>query len=599
MATAAVHRASVPAHTCESCDGLIEGWDSHCLCVPCLGVHHAMDAASDPRSCAICADWSQARLLKRLAEVSTYAAIQGSCPVSFGAPGKEAPAPRMGHSERVPRAERSTSSPRRRSPLERSAQRGQLAATGGASHHQECSQRAHGEHASRARHGRSAAASLSYPDDDSDMDQDEELPSYQPDVSMISPPPARRTAEASSQSFLDDCSSSSGGSGEEGASAAPARRGYAASAISSVPASEPGDSKPSLPVSTIFKRAVARCGLSFGSEYAEAVGSQPARGSRMVGGVAAPVKPQPKNFKKLPVATGLRETLFDGMAMSKDPAAVRFPVDMEECEALGLAKIPGVSHELAEVLAKMLKDKAKPAFDLTTDPSTFKDPAIASASRLNATAYERAAHPVRYCNASALLLASLHHLLDGAGETHAVSSDFFEEVSKIKELLVTLNEQTTLWLGFMIGSCIRMERDRWTQFLDFQGCPPTMKNDLRHDKMTARALFPSGYDRLKRRSDDVRAREKMVAAVTNLVPPTSSPAPQAKSKKKGTRSSSASSDRRSDGSAAGAATSSAAPPPADAGRGRAAAAVPKDDPCFLKPDPPRATGRGRGGKKGK
>ena len=558
-----------------------------------------MDAASDPRSCAICADWSQARLLKRLAEVSTYAALQGTCQVSFGAPGGGAPAPRTGHSERVPRAERGASSPRRRSPLERSAQRGQLTATGDASHHHECSQRAHGERAGRARHERSATASLSYPDDDSDMDQDEELPSFQPDVSMISPPPARRTAEASSQSFLDDESSSSGGSGEDSASTAPARHGYAASAVSSVPASESGDSKPPLPVSTVFKRAVTRCGLSFGSECAEAVSSQPTKGSRMVGGVTPPAKPQPKSFKKLPVATGLRETLLDGVSMSKDPPALRFPVEMEEWGALGLAKIPGVSHELAEVFAKMLKDKNKPAFDLTTDPSTFKDPAVASASRLNATAYERAAHPVRYCNASALLLASLHHLLDEAGETRAVSSDFFEEVSKIKELLVTLNEQTTLWLGFMIGSCVRMERDRWTQFLDFQGCPPTMKNDLRHDKMTATALFPSGYDRLKRRSDDVQVREKMVAAVTNLVPPTSPPAPQAKSKKKSSRSSSASSDRRSDGSAAGAATSSAAAPPADTGRGRAAKAVPKDDPCFLKPAPPRSTGRGRGGKKGK
>ena len=247
----------------------------------------------------------------------------------------------------------------------------------------------------------------------------------------------------------------------------------------------------------------------------------------------------------------------------------------------------------------MLKDKTKAAFDLTTAPSTFKDPVVASASRLNATSFERAAHPVRYCNATALLLASLHHLLDGVGETSTVSSDFFEEVTKIKELLVTLNEQTTLWLGFMIRSCARMERDRWTQPLDFKGCPPGMKDDLRHDKMSAKALFPTGYDRLKRRSDDIQVREKMVAAVANIAPPTPSPAPQAKTKKKGSRSSSASTDRRSDGSTAGAATSSAAPPPADAGRGRAAAAVPKDDPCFLKPDPPRATGRGRGGKKGK
>ena len=118
---------------------------------------------------------------------------------------------------------------------------------------------------------------------------------------------------------------------------------------------------------------------------------------------------------------------------------------------------------------------------------------------------------MRYCNATALLLASLHHLLAGVGETTTVSSDFLEEVTKIKELLVTLNEQSTLWLGFMIGSCARMERDRWIAPLDFKGCPPGMKENLRHDDMSAKALFPTGYDRLKRRSNDIEVREKMVA----------------------------------------------------------------------------------------
>ena len=90
---------------------------------------------------------------QRLAAASTYAAFQGLSPVSFGAPREEAPASHMEHSERVPRVERSASFPRRRSPLERSAQCGQLAATGGASHHRESPRCARGERASRARRG--------------------------------------------------------------------------------------------------------------------------------------------------------------------------------------------------------------------------------------------------------------------------------------------------------------------------------------------------------------------------------------------------------------------------------------------------------------
>ena len=609
MAVAAAHRASVPTHDCESCGGPIEGYDSHCLCIPCLGFHHAVTAVSNPRYCQICADWSLARLHKRVAVASTFVALGELSPVSFGAPGAEALEPRVERAQRASHAGHSSSSPRHSSRSHgMHAERMPLAGPSSASHHHGRSrghvprdrssspQHTRGRHASRARH-ECTVPSLLIPD--SDMDLDDELPSHQPDVAMSSPSPtpAPRTAEMGSQSLPDDASSCSSDE-DDGSSVAPAGSHYAASGVSSVPASSASESgigveKKKLSVSTVFRRAVSRCGLTFGGEYTADCDAQSSKSTRMVGVAIPVVKPRPKVFKKLPVATGLKEALTDGMILhGKDPPALKFPTEMEEWGVLGLDKLPRISPELAGCFARMVKDGNKPPvpFNLTTDPPSFTDPATAAASKLNQTIFTRAAHPVRYCNASALLLASLHHLLSEAEGAPAASAELIQEATKIKELLATLNEQTTQWLGFMIGSCARQERDRWTAPLEFSASPG-LKNRLRHLEISPTDLFPTGYELLKRHTDAVEVREKMVAAVTDKVPSTPSPAPKAK--KAGRRSAGSSAERPATASLA------STPPTPEAGRGRAAAAVPKDDPNFLKPDPPRSTGRGRGGKRGK
>ena len=65
----------LPSRLCR-CGRLIEGLDPHPVCIICLELQHAVSAVT-LRDCELCANWSDAVLLRRLAAANTTGQADG------------------------------------------------------------------------------------------------------------------------------------------------------------------------------------------------------------------------------------------------------------------------------------------------------------------------------------------------------------------------------------------------------------------------------------------------------------------------------------------------------------------------------------------
>ena len=220
-----------------------------------------------------------------------------------------------------------------------------------------------------------------------------------------------------------------------------------------------------------------------------------------------------------------------------------------------------------------------------TDPPTLSDKHVKKQQQDAKTLYGRAAHQVRYLNASAILLGSAHKLLHPAGGLKEPTPRE-KELQGILPLLVSLHAKSVECVGDVMATVVRSERDRWTDPLTLKQGDIIKK--LRTLPVTPTELFPGGYDLLRAVTEQHKVAQEMTAAVAPRAPPP--PAVPSTSTGRRGRSKSRSTER----------PAPAAPPAAQenhgqpgAGRGRAGGHY-EDDNTFQRPDAPRFYARGRG-----
>ena len=550
----------------------IDGTDRHPYCVQCLGPDHAADAIYAP-DCEICMVWSREYKLRRLAVASL--------------------GPTAMHDYSTTSSHRSTEAPRRYETAESGSHRPRSRERTPAPTRSTATKIAGGRASSSQAGARGpaplmASASFSRPLDDAAMmeeEDDQSLSSFQlpRDVHMLSP--RHRPIDASSQAPAEDDYDE-----DDDISI----QSIAVRASSELNASDAGDdtanvasssaSKPE-PVATTFRRAVERCGL----RLAEEADNEPANPKRpLFPGETAREPKKPRAVKKLPVCPGLREALHSTWKDHENPAAFKFHTEMEDTEALGLARPPPVKSHLVDCFAGLIPTKNKNPY-VTGDKPNFSDKDVKEAARLSGVTYERVAHPVKYCNATALLCGSMAKLLREEVEDK-LSATQLQEMKDMVELMISLNAKTVEWLGHVLATLVRQDRKRWTGPLALKQSIGDIKKRLDRLDIAPDDLFPGGYELLKAITDEKKMSKEMVAAVSVPELPTVSPTSDNKPKK----------GRRSGSSGSGSVERPASTPPTpQGGRGRGEAGRARDDPAFLRPDPPRyyPKGRGRGQRK--
>ena len=305
----------------------------------------------------------------------------------------------------------------------------------------------------------------------------------------------------------------------------------------------------------IFQQAADRLGVEI-PENATAEPSPAA--TAMPGERVEPVRARPSYL--LPTCPGLRDNLHltwtavPGQKHSKDPPEVaKFGNKMAEWSSLGLGKPPTIEPKLAKFLDGHFDPKVKksPYHIVPGQQPTFHDKSTKKAVTQNAAVYERTSRIVAHLNGSALLLGSLSSLL-GELTVSGDTSPSHQEICRITELLATLNRGTVQWAGAVLGSCVRQERDRWTDPVNLRSSVSDVNQQLRDLPITPDTLFPGGYEVVKAASDETTQVAEMVSTVGEKEqPPSPSPGPTPPKKDK--RSTSAGGEKTT--------TTAATPPP--------------------------------------
>ena len=271
------------------------------------------------------------------------------------------------------------------------------------------------------------------------------------------------------------------------------------------------------------------------------------------------VRPKPG---KLPTVPGLPENLHVTWAANgpKVPPRLGFDIEMAEWPKLGLGHLPAIEPKLAKFLDGQFDPKAKtnPYRLVPGLPATFSDKATIKAVQATAAIYEKTSRTVSHLNASALLIGSLSHLL-GELSVSGDTSPAHQEIVRLTELLASLNKGAVQWAGAVLGTCVRQERDRWTDPVNLRTAVADVNAQLRDLQVSPDTLFPGGYEVVKAASDERKETAEMVSAVCDKEQPPVSTAPTPPKKER--RSTSARSDR----SPAPATTHP--PPPVQQGRG--------------------------------
>ena len=501
--------------SCKICKDPLSPGDRHQVCVPCLGVDHAVQALSSDDFCAACNSFSRAALRARLREAEDDEAAAGD-PARVAEAGEPAehvfaiPLPRHeGGGHNAARAPASWSSADLVAGVDPRAGRS-------------ATRRAPPPAHTALRH--EASQTL---DDDHDG-----WPMALSDEDELSPPCVRSV-----------CSSRRPGGDDDSAS------------ITS--SSVRPDS-----VKAIFQRAADRLGLGLQPAAASVATPSSTAPEPMPGERPEPaVRPKPG---KLPTVPGLQGNLHVTWAANgpKVPPRLGFDFDMAEWSELGLGKPPAIEPKLAKFLDGQFDPKAKnsPYRLVPGLPATFGDKATNKAVQATAAVYEKTSRVVSHLNASALLIGSLSHLL-GELSVSGDTSSAHQEIARLTELLASLNKGAVQWAGSVLGTCVRQERDRWTDPVNLRTAVADVNAQLRDLQVSPDTLFPGGYEVVKAASDERKETAEMVSAVCDKEQPPVSTAPTPPKKEK--RSASARGDR----SPAPATTRPPPPPPVQQGGG--------------------------------
>ena len=211
-------------------------------------------------------------------------------------------------------------------------------------------------------------------------------------------------------------------------------------------------------VNTIFRRAVGRLGLKFSDDAV----TEPAveQTDQFVGQPQLSGPKKKTAFKKLPVSSGLRSALHTCWKEgSNAPSDLPFTTSMEGTAELGLRDLPPMTPILADCFAGTIAS-GNP-YVTSVNPPTLSDKNVkkqqADAKRL----YGRVAHQVKYLNAAAILLGSVHKLLHPEGGIKEPTPRDTELLG-ILPLLVSLHAKSVECVGDVLATLVRAERDRWT-----------------------------------------------------------------------------------------------------------------------------------------
>ena len=513
----------LPSRSC-GCGGKIEGMDPHPVCIACLGLQHAASAITH-HDCEVCAFWSDAVLLRRLAAANStsHAGDRDQAHTSS--------APSAGH------AGRTSSDSREGRPRHRATPPARQAAP------QRCETLAKRPGSPVTPRGLSMAPDGDYDDQRSsggdDLEELAEEPSFHSlcEGSLMSPRAARRSTDEGVQTYDDDDDDDGGDYEEDDSVFDSASTFVVKSTMGSTlragddTASQCAASKPDSAIKTL-RTAVERCGLVF-ADQAPAV-SAPETQERMPGARDEP--PKKSKTKKLPVVQGLRAALHSAWMNQGDPAALGFPTEMEDWAALGLARAPPIGRRLAECFASTVKNQKCP-YVLSDDPK-FADRKTQSMQQASSCLYERTTRVVKDCNAMGLLFGSMSKLLKDWDAPEAAPQ--VQELITIVELCVSLNDHALRWVGHVLATIVRQDRDRWTEPMHLASAASEVRSRLRGLPIAPNELFPEGFDIFRRYVDDKKASQEMAAAVAPLDdrPPPPANAPKNKQAKRSTSASS-------------------------------------------------------------
>ena len=264
---------------------------------------------------------------------------------------------------------------------------------------------------------------------------------------------------------------------------------------------------------------------------------------------------------------------------------------MESWDALGLAKLPAIGRRTARSFADTVGGPAKSNPYHVSDKPSLSDRKLQAQHHSAGVLYDRVTRIVKDDNAVALLLGSMHKLLsewDAASSTPQV-----RELVSIVELCVSINEHSLKWVGHVLASIVRNDRDRWMEPMTLDDSVKDVKDHLRGLAISPTELFPGGLELFQRVVEDKKASQEVVAAIAApSKPPTSSnTAPKNNKKQAAKRSTSASLERP--------AFTTPAAPASDARRGGGDGNAHRNNSPPRRDPPQRYYGRGRGAGKRK
>ena len=292
----------------------------------------------------------------------------------------------------------------------------------------------------------------------------------------------------------------------------PAQAAPAAATGAEQPEAEQQKEEPTM--LAIYKVATTRCGLKWPGDEDKPPASQ----EGWQGQDKEKAEPKVAKRSKLPTAKGFAAVLTSSWEKpadkESDPKKMRFNVDFEDSDRLGLGRLPPMDPALTDFFLRDAGRGQKAPFSLTKDGPAFTVEADKTGSANNKKVYDAAAACVKALNAAALLQGSLRELLVETQDS--ATQQQLSEMRRLMQEIIMLNKHSTEWAGRVLGHCVALERIRWLNHVNFQG--PDDKKHLLNLKVHPDNLFHGAMAYIQDSLAEQRLRDEAAQTCLKLAP---------------------------------------------------------------------------------